>query len=43
MLQLHDLSKVYRTADVETTALNAVNLEMEAGEVIANMGPSGCG
>ena len=43
MIQLHDLSKVYRTADVETTALNSVNLEIEAGEFIAIMGPSGCG
>ena len=43
MIELHDLSRVYRTADVETTALNGVNLEIEAGEFIAIMGPSGCG
>ena len=43
MIKIHDLSKVYRTADVETTALNQVNLEIEAGEFIAVMGPSGCG
>ncbi len=43
MIELHDLSKAYRTADVETTALNHVNLEIEAGEFIAIMGPSGCG
>jgi putative ABC transport system ATP-binding protein len=43
MIQLHDLSKVYRTADIETTALNSVNLEIDSGEFIAIMGPSGCG
>jgi len=43
MIQLHDLTKVYRTADLETTALNKVNLEIGAGEFIAVMGPSGCG
>ncbi len=43
MIEMHDLSKVYRTADVETTALNGVNLEIKAGEFIAIMGPSGCG
>ena len=43
MIKIHDLSKVYRTADVETTALNQVNLEIEPGEFIAVMGPSGCG
>ena len=43
MIQLHDLSKAYRTADIETTALNTVNLEIGSGEFIAIMGPSGCG
>ena len=43
MIKIHDLSKIYRTADVETTALNQVNLEIEPGEFIAIMGPSGCG
>ena len=43
MIKIHDLSKVYRTADVETTALNQVNLEIAPGEFIAIMGPSGCG
>jgi len=43
MIKLHDLNKVYRTSDVETTALNQVNLEVDAGEFIAIMGPSGCG
>ena len=43
MIQLNDLSKVYRTSDVETTALNNVNLKIDDGEFIAIMGPSGCG
>ncbi|MDX1480616.1 MAG: ABC transporter ATP-binding protein [Woeseiaceae bacterium] len=43
MIRMHDLSKVYRTASVETTALDEINLEIEAGEFIAVMGPSGCG
>ena len=43
MIELHDLSKVYRTSDVETTALNRINLEISEGEFIAIMGPSGCG
>ncbi len=43
MIELHDLSKVYRTSDVETTALNHINLEIANGEFIAIMGPSGCG
>lgn len=43
MIKIHDLSKVYRTSDVETTALSHVNLEVEPGEFIAVMGPSGCG
>jgi putative ABC transport system ATP-binding protein len=38
-----DLSKIYRTSDIETTALQAINLEIERGEFVAIMGPSGCG
>jgi len=43
MIELHNLSKVYRTSDVETTALNNINLEISEGEFISIMGPSGCG
>ncbi|WP_262690769.1 ABC transporter ATP-binding protein [Kordiimonas aestuarii] len=43
MLKLHNLSKVYRTDEVETAALNSVNIEIESGEFVAIMGPSGCG
>jgi len=43
MLNLNNLSKVYRTEEVETVALNAVNIGIEQGEFVAVMGPSGCG
>lgn len=43
MIEMHDISKIYRTANVETTALDDINLEIAAGEFIAIMGPSGCG
>jgi putative ABC transport system ATP-binding protein len=43
MIKMHDLTKSYRTSDVETTALSHINLEVETGEFIAIMGPSGCG
>jgi putative ABC transport system ATP-binding protein len=43
MLKLHNLSKYYRTDEVETVALNSVNIEIEQGEFVAIMGPSGCG
>jgi putative ABC transport system ATP-binding protein len=43
MLKLNNLSKVYRTDEVETVALNAVNIGIEQGEFVAIMGPSGCG
>lgn len=43
MLKLHNLSKIYRTDEVETVALNSVNIEIDSGEFVAIMGPSGCG
>ena len=43
MLKLHNLSKYYRTDEVETAALNSVNIEIDTGEFVAIMGPSGCG
>ncbi len=43
MLKLHNLAKIYRTEDVETAALNQVNIEINQGEFVAIMGPSGCG
>ncbi len=43
MLKLHNLTRVYQTHDVETSALNNVNIEIGQGEFVAIMGPSGCG
>jgi len=43
MIRTKDLCKVFRTDEVETTALNKVNLEVRDGEFVAIMGPSGCG
>ena len=43
MLKLHDVTKVYRTKDVETTALDRIHVEIADGEFVAVMGPSGCG
>jgi putative ABC transport system ATP-binding protein len=43
MLQMRALSRVYRTDTIETTALDAIDLDVLAGEFVAIMGPSGCG
>ena len=43
MIQINDISKVFRTTEVETVALNHVSLEVKEGEFVAIMGPSGCG
>jgi len=43
MLSMRDLSRVYRTDTVETTALDHIDLEVRDGEFVAVMGPSGCG
>ncbi|NCC73847.1 MAG: ABC transporter ATP-binding protein [Sphingobacteriia bacterium] len=43
MLKTTDLTKIFRTDEVETTALNKVSLEVKEGEFVAIMGPSGCG
>jgi putative ABC transport system ATP-binding protein len=43
MIETKNLRKIYTTEDVETTALNKVNLKVKDGEFVAIMGPSGCG
>jgi putative ABC transport system ATP-binding protein len=43
VLTLTDISKVYRTTEVETLALNGISMTIDAGEFVAVMGPSGCG
>ncbi len=43
MITVSNLSKVFRTDEIETTALNGVSFEIKDGEFVAIMGPSGCG
>ncbi|CAL2102984.1 Phosphonate ABC transporter ATP-binding protein [Tenacibaculum sp. 190130A14a] len=43
MIKINDLVKVYRTEEVETTALNKLSLEVKEGEFVSIMGASGCG
>jgi putative ABC transport system ATP-binding protein len=43
MISITNLTKIFRTEEIETTAINAISLEIERGEFVAIMGPSGCG
>jgi putative ABC transport system ATP-binding protein len=43
MIKTNELTKIFRTEEVETTALNKVNMNVKEGEYVAVMGPSGCG
>lgn len=43
IITLNGIEKVYRTKEIETTALENVNLEVNKGEFLSIMGPSGCG
>jgi putative ABC transport system ATP-binding protein len=43
MIHLDQVSKMYRTDRIETTALDNINLAVEKGELVSIMGPSGCG
>ncbi|MCC8147281.1 MAG: ABC transporter ATP-binding protein [Bacteroidales bacterium] len=43
MIQLTNLEKIYRTKEIETVALENINLEVKKGEFVSIMGPSGCG
>jgi len=43
MIKTNNLKKVFLTEEIETTALNNVNIEVKKGEFVSIMGPSGCG
>ena len=43
MIELKGINKIYRTDEIETQALENVNLEVQKGELLSIMGPSGCG
>ncbi len=43
LIQLKEITKVYRTREIETAALDNVNIGIEKGEFVSVMGPSGCG
>ena len=43
IIETENLKKLYRTEEVETTALDGVNVQIQDGEFVSIMGPSGCG
>lgn len=43
MIELTDINKVFRTDEVETRALDSINIKIDKGEFVSIMGPSGCG
>ena len=43
MIKLQNINKIYRTTEIETLALENVNMEIARGEFVSVMGPSGCG
>ncbi|MGM9844088.1 MAG: ABC transporter ATP-binding protein [Muribaculaceae bacterium] len=43
IIKLQNINKIYRTEEIETVALENVNLDVEKGEFVSVMGPSGCG
>lgn len=43
MIKLVGINKIYRTNEIETVALEDVNLTVNKGEFLSIMGPSGCG
>lgn len=43
MIKAENLTKIYRTEEIETTALNSINFQIESGDFVGIMGPSGCG
>jgi putative ABC transport system ATP-binding protein len=43
MIRTEELTRTYRSEEIETTALNKINIAIESGEFVAIMGPSGCG
>ena len=43
MIKVSNISKIFRTEEIETTALDGVSFEIKDGEFVAIMGPSGCG